>query len=537
MGLASDLAGGRAQLQRLTDSGELLDRLEAAAPELKNAQRMIDHTGALTAGVENASRLVAAVAEQAQSVKSAADLLPALQSAVSPIAPIQLPPSPFFGDPTYITNMSDEVTLSSGGGQTAPIDVTQAPYNADPTGVGDSSAAIQAAINFVKPGGPGSGYQGAVLMFPPGRYNVGTQLNLTGFNNGGITFLGMGSAGAQFSNPNINWIGSNTVPMALCTSISGLELRSIFFSFNGAYTADMLYIHGGAGGDCTVINVIECAFRTIGSGTSCNSYLAFSQCDFGRIEKNLFGAGAANMIWLGPNGDGAASQFVNVFTIEKNVFLNASTNGQSHIRCESADVEAMTIKGNAFEFISGAPSLGAISASSYLDNRFFGLNIEGNWMGDGPGSNAPWIGPLTVDRNSRIAGNTIFSNTDTTHPAIVLEGQVLIEGNYCEGGVSPAHTNLNVYDLNNDWQVGAGNIFIQGSALNAPFVMFYGSLGQTNIGVNPNFSVGQTQIGAFGALAARQTMGAKTAAATYGANEQTMLQTAYNVLRTFGFGT
>ena len=32
-----------------------------------------------------------------------------------------------------------------------------------------------------------------------------------------------------------------------------------------------------------------------------------------------------------------------------------------------------------------------------------------------------------------------------------------------------------------------------------------------------------------------RAVSAKTAAATYGPNEQTMLQTAYNVARTFGF--
>lgn len=36
---------------------------------------------------------------------------------------------------------------------------------------------------------------------------------------------------------------------------------------------------------------------------------------------------------------------------------------------------------------------------------------------------------------------------------------------------------------------------------------------------------------------AQQTGGAKTAAATYGTNEQTMLQTVYNALRNFGFLT
>ena len=66
----------------------------------------------------------------------------------------------------------------------------------------------------------------------------------------------------------------------------------------------------------------------------------------------------------------------------------------------------------------------------------------------------------------------------------------------------------------------------------------FSSNGSLQYSIKADSNGAAPRIGFLGAApAVRQTGGAKTATATYGANEQSMLQAAYNALRTFGFLT
>ena len=134
---------------------------------------------------------------------------------------------------------------------------------------------------------------------------------------------------------------------------------------------------------------------------------------------------------------------------------------------------------------------------------------------DGSG-NTTLGGNLTVDGSGIFDGTLTVTNTATMNGELVCNGFLLATSDVTIDGTTT---------FNGAVDVGGQVTF--GDSINVALGSSFGT----------KFGTASTQkIGFLGAApASQQSGGAKTAAATYGANEQTMLQAAYNFGRTFGF--
>ncbi len=133
-----------------------------------------------------------------------------------------------------------------------------------------------------------------------------------------------------------------------------------------------------------------------------------------------------------------------------------------------------------------------------------------------------------------IVGSELFYDTLTAaaggHVAIndghvVLAHSMVLDAKNLGSGQVAGHGNVKVRSTLGGALTLVGQFFDTGYL----FPLGFGAAGPATFTGNLSF---------FGAAGGgQQTMGAATAGAVYGATEQLMLQTAYDVLRFFGFGT
>ena len=273
-----------------------------------------------------------------------------------------------------------------------------------------------------------------------------------------------------------------------------LLLRNAANTFNGSFvntnTADRIYTLPDTAG-------------TIALTSNLSSYVPYT--------------GATANVSLGDNS---------LFTTTLGVGISSSLSSTAHIRGTSASA------GSAFLVQNSTPA----NVFNVLNNGFVGV-----------GSNTP-ISLL------HIGTSTATTLGDFTTPAITFN--TLNQGIYLDSnrlffkvagafnfGIDSTGVLGNQFRINSSASNNVTTpIFVPSRNSLGPNSGFGGNnagdvclitSGSTRLRINYN-----GDLGFFGVTpAARQTLGAATAGATYGANEQTMLQKVYDALRNYGLGT
>jgi len=173
------------------------------------------------------------------------------------------------------------------------------------------------------------------------------------------------------------------------------------------------------------------------------------------------------------------------------------------------------------------------------DGQMFRRGLIPNVVGGGGGPPGPWS--LVADEISMwsrnggvpLVGSQLFYNVldvqtfgvdDPADPHVIVAASAELDASNLGSGQAAGHGNWYARSTLAGPLVLAMQMFDNG-------MIFPVGVATTDLDVSANFSV-------FGAAGGgQQVMGAAVAGAAYGATEQTMLQTAYDVLRFFGFGT
>ena len=159
-------------------------------------------------------------------------------------------------------------TLTNKLSQTASV----IDFGADPTGAGDSTVAIQNAINYFAAGG--------IIYFPPGTYTISSTITKSG------SFVGPNLIGAGYDCTTLNYAGISS--NSSCLQFVGgsgyiSSIRVEGFKFTGNSTSNAIEICGQDG-----IKIRDCYFSTNGVGLLFNNRDSGSFTEFNVAEDCVF---------------------------------------------------------------------------------------------------------------------------------------------------------------------------------------------------------------------------------------------------------
>lgn len=444
------------------------------------------------------------------------------------------------------------------------VNVKDSPYNAAGNGISDDTAAVQAAINAVAPNkyAPNAG---GVVFFPPGRYFCPNGVSADEKDN--VTLRGAGSryGGSQL------YSTSTSSTLISARSSGGFRLEQLAaYNSNASYTGTLVDLSKLPSGsqDTGLARITDCNLTVtqavgqtafllllqnaeactvtgnyfIGGGTAIRGMLGAGDFSHGHfIRDNFFqGQAATSIVDLAQANNVIGNIFEPLVNGHAGAYFQDATlpcNGLTWINNYMSDVGAqlgnwLTVYGNGIFVAGNSFDAGAIGI--VLNGSCNGVTITGNQFDGETHSLDPSSGThqrLTYLGNYENSVTTPIATTSTFGAGCVWQD--------ASGGL---HTNQDlVVDDGSTTSLRLGNhggaasiIYFRSPTGVEDTSIYRGAAGQINV---PALAVGGN-VGFYGTPpVAQPALGAATAAGTYGANEQQMLQKAYNALRTLGLAS